>query len=187
VPSQPAFQRQPLLETSTTRSPGRYTPSSRPSRQIHRFQALLPWPSQQLTGQADFWHPTGRKYRAPRDQPPCPRRLPQSDPAQAPLTSNLSPQPPPQHRFHGPEAEPASSNAATGTKKLGGPRRSLSGSVRDSAAELLSVLRSVSHACEGSSGTSSDRPTGSGEFRAEEGARRAKSVLRLSAPPQYHL
>jgi hypothetical protein len=26
VPSQPAFQRQPLLETSTTRSPGRYTP-----------------------------------------------------------------------------------------------------------------------------------------------------------------
>src|SRR5258708_37798907 len=41
VPSQPAFQRQPLLETSTTRTPGRYTPFSRPSRQIHRFQALL--------------------------------------------------------------------------------------------------------------------------------------------------
>src|ERR1039457_1238523 len=29
VPSQPAFQRQPLLETSTTRSPGRYTPFPR--------------------------------------------------------------------------------------------------------------------------------------------------------------
>ena len=38
----PAFQRRPLLETSTTRSPGRYTLlRSRPSRQIHRFQALL--------------------------------------------------------------------------------------------------------------------------------------------------
>src|SRR5215469_12420582 len=43
VPSQPARQRQLLLETSTTRSPGRYTPPSPsvPSRPIHRFQALL--------------------------------------------------------------------------------------------------------------------------------------------------
>jgi hypothetical protein len=41
VPSRPARQRRPLLETSTTRSPGRYTPFSRPSRQIHRSQALL--------------------------------------------------------------------------------------------------------------------------------------------------
>ena len=39
----PAFQRRPLLETSTTRSSGKVHPPSRPhpSRQIHRFQALL--------------------------------------------------------------------------------------------------------------------------------------------------
>src|SRR5258708_20674865 len=41
VPSQPAFQRQPLLETSTTRTPRRYTPFSRPSPPLHNFQPLL--------------------------------------------------------------------------------------------------------------------------------------------------